>query len=183
MGIIKILKRIRFKWLKYVKWRKYTIGKNFYCGRGVVLWAKDEITIGDDFYIGRYSSIETNCRIGNSVMFSNYVGVVGRYDHNYQQIGTTVRLAPAIWHNDYHWRGKNEMTTIGNDVWIGYGAIIMSGVNIKDGCIIAAGSVVTKDTEPYGIYAGTPAKFIKHRFETKEDCSNHIRLLKEKNII
>lgn len=52
---------------------------------------------------------------------------------------------------------------IGDDVWIGYGAQIMPGVNISDGCVIAAGAVVTKNTEPYGIYGGIPAKKIKHR--------------------
>lgn len=54
---------------------------------------------------------------------------------------------------------------IGNDVWIGTGVIILQGVHIADGCVVGAGSVVTKSlTEPYGIYAGNPAKLIRHRF-------------------
>ena len=177
MWFVQFLKYLRDVYYVKVVWHRFSIGKNFHCGRGVILWAKDEITIGDDFYIGRYSSIETNCRIGNGVLFSNYVGIVGKYDHNYQQIGTDVRHSSAIWHKDYNWKGENEMTIIGNDVWVGYGAIIMSGVNIKDGCIIAAGSIVTKDTEPYGIYAGVPAKFIKFRFDNKEEYLKHIRSL------
>lgn len=180
MGFVRLLKFLRDQYYVKIVWRRYTIGKNFHCGRRVFLWAKDEITIGDDFYIGRYSSIETNCRIGNGVIFANNVGVIGRYDHNYQQVGTCVRLSASIWQKDYDWRGKNEMTQIGNDVWVGYGAIIMSGVNIQDGCIIAAGSVVTKSTEPYGIYAGVPAKFIKYRFDTKEDYLRHLELLNSK---
>ncbi len=177
MGIIRFVKYLRDQWYIKVIWRRYSFGKNFHCGRGVFLWAKDEITIGDDFYIGRNGSIETNCRIGDGVIFANNVAIVGKYDHNYQQVGTSVRLSSAIWHKDYKWKGKDEMTIIGNDVWVGYGAIIMSGVNIKDGCIIASGSVVTKDTEPYGIYAGVPAKFLKYRFDNKEDCLKHIELL------
>ena len=63
-------------------------------------------------------------------------------------------------------------TKIGNDVWIGYGAIIMRGLTIGDGAIIAAGAVVTKDVPPYSIVGGVPAKVIKMRY-TEE----HIRRL------
>ena len=54
---------------------------------------------------------------------------------------------------------------IGNDVWIGYRAIILSGVTIGDGAVIAAGAVVTKDVPAYGIVGGNPAKLIKKRFD------------------
>lgn len=53
---------------------------------------------------------------------------------------------------------------IGNDVWIGYNATIMAGVNIGDGAIIAANSTVVKNVEPYTIVGGNPAKEIKKRF-------------------
>ena len=56
-------------------------------------------------------------------------------------------------------------TVVGNDVWIGYDAIIMPGVHIGDGSIIAAKSVVTKDVLPYTIVGGNPAKIIKTRFD------------------
>lgn len=56
---------------------------------------------------------------------------------------------------------------IGNDVWIGANAIILSGINIGNGAVIAAGSIVTKDVEPYTIVAGNPAKVIKKRFDQK----------------
>lgn len=58
--------------------------------------------------------------------------------------------------------------TIGNDVWIGYNSIIMGGLNISDGAIIAAGSMVTKDVSPYEIVGGNPAKHIKLRFSEKD---------------
>jgi acetyltransferase-like isoleucine patch superfamily enzyme len=57
---------------------------------------------------------------------------------------------------------------IGNDVWIGFGSIILSGVEIGDGSIIGAGSVVSKDVEPYSIYVGNPAKKIGQRFEIEK---------------
>ena len=53
---------------------------------------------------------------------------------------------------------------IEDDVWVGYGVIILSNVKIGRGAIIAAGAVVTKDVPPYTIYGGNPAKFIKNRF-------------------
>ena len=54
---------------------------------------------------------------------------------------------------------------IGNDVWIGYEAVIMAGVHIGDGAVIAARAVVTKDVPPYTIVGGTPARKIRMRFE------------------
>ena len=54
---------------------------------------------------------------------------------------------------------------IGNDVWIAARAMLMPGVQVADGCVVGAGSVVTKSlTEPYGIYAGNPARLIRFRF-------------------
>jgi len=59
-------------------------------------------------------------------------------------------------------------TIIGNDVWIGYKAMIMAGVTIGDGAIIASRSVVTKDVAPYSIVGGNPAKEIKKRFSEEQ---------------
>jgi chloramphenicol O-acetyltransferase type B len=56
---------------------------------------------------------------------------------------------------------------IGNDVWIGREALIMSGITIGDGAVIGARSVVTNDVEPYSIVAGNPARFIRKRFDQK----------------
>lgn len=53
---------------------------------------------------------------------------------------------------------------IGSDVWIGHGALVLSGVTIGDGAVVAARSVVTKDVEPYSIIAGNPARHIRFRF-------------------
>lgn len=60
---------------------------------------------------------------------------------------------------------------IGNDVWIGSRSLIMKGVTIGDGAIIAAGSVVTKDVPPYEIWGGNPAHFLKSRLKEKEEAN------------
>ena len=57
--------------------------------------------------------------------------------------------------------------SVGDDVWIGYRAIILSNVNIGKGAVIAAGAVVTKDVPPYAIVGGMPAKIIRYRFPEK----------------
>ena len=62
------------------------------------------------------------------------------------------------------WDNKGDIV-IGNDVWIGYEAIIMSGVTIGDGAIIGTRAVVTKDVPPYSIVGGVPAKIIRRRFD------------------
>ena len=64
------------------------------------------------------------------------------------------------------WANKGDII-IGNDVWIGYEAVIMAGVHIGDGSVIAARAVVTKDVPPYTIVGGTPAKKIRMRFEAE----------------
>lgn len=174
MRLIKTLKKWRDLYYKYVILRKYKIGKNFHLGRNVFIWAKEKVEIGDNCYIGRNSSIETNCIIGDNVLIANNVAIVGRYDHNYQQIGIPIRLASQIRDENYSWKGIHEITIIGSDVWIGYGCIIMSGVHIADGTIVAAGSVITRDTEPYTIIAGVPARKVKNRFDTENEKQMHI---------
>jgi len=166
--LFKYIKQFRNYYLTKIKWKKYSIGKKFHSGRGVFLWAKNSITIGNNFYIGRYSQIECDTEIGHNVIFGNYVALVGKFDHHFQQIGTPTRLASQIRDKDYDWKGLNSKIIIEDDVWIGYGSIIMSGITIGKGSIIAAGSVVTKNVIPYSIVGGNPAKIIKMRFTEDE---------------
>ena len=167
-AIAKRIVKLRDLYLMKVKYRRYQIGRNFHSGRGVNLWAKNGITIGNNFYIGRYSQIECDATIGDNVIFGNNVALVGRYDHHYEQIGMPIRLASQIRDEDYKWKGLTSEIKIEDDVWVGYGAMIMSGVTLGKGAIIAAGSVVVKDVEPYAIVGGNPAKFLKYRFSENE---------------
>lgn len=173
MHLIRFLKRIRDLYLTYIKWRKYDIGPRFHAGRSVVLWAPNQIRIGYNCYIGRHSQIECDADIGHNVIIANRVALVGRYDHHFRHVGTPTSLSHQIRDSDYEWDGKDIKVTVGDDVWIGYGAIILSGVTIGEGSVIAAGSVVTKDVERYTVVGGNPAKKICDRFENETDRTIH----------
>ena len=77
-----------------------------------------------------------------------------------------------MWHGE---RGDNGVTIIEDDVWIGTGSIIMSGITIGRGSIVAAGAVVTKSIPPCEIWGGNPAKKIKNRFNNTEDIEKHLK--------
>lgn len=178
MNLIPILKKLRNYFLRKVIYHKYQIGEGFHSGIRVRIWAKQKVQIGKNFYIGRDSFIESDVIIGDNVMWANRVALVGRYDHNYLQIGKPMRQASQIRDKDYTWLGLNNLTIIEDDVWVGYNTTIMSGIRIGTGSIIAAGSVVTKDVDAYSIYGGVPAKKLKDRFNTKEELEQHIMLYK-----
>ncbi len=169
--------------MRKVVYRNYQIGNGFYSGIRVRIWARKKVVIGKNFYIGRDSFIETDVMIGDNVIMANRTAIVGRYDHHYQQIGVPTRLASQIRDKDYNWLGLNSLTIIEDDVWVGYNTTILSGVTIRTGSIIAAGSVVTKDVEAYSIYAGVPAKKVKNRFDTPSDLQMHLAMLNDNNKI
>lgn len=127
--------------------------------------AKD-ITAGAYSYIGPRSIIYPKVTIGKYTMIANDVCIIGA-DHNFRHPGIPMVFAG---------RENLKETIIGNDVWIGARSIIMAGVKIGNGAIVATGSIVTKDVEPYSIYGGVPAKKIKNRF-TPEEIIIHEQML------
>lgn len=111
---------------------------------------------GDKLVIGKF------CMIASGVTF-----IMNGANHLTDAIST---YPFAIFGNGWEdaMKGKTYPfkgdTIIGNDVWIGYNAVIMAGVKIGDGAIIATNSTVTKDVEPYAIVGGNPAREIRKRF-------------------
>jgi chloramphenicol O-acetyltransferase type B len=173
-------KQIRSIWMFYIrhfKYKIYEIGDDVYISIGVRLWAKNNIKIGKSVYIGRNSIIQTNCIIKDYVLFGENVAVIGKYDHNFKQIGVPISAASKIRDDNFISNENILPAIIGSDVWVGYGTIILEGVNIGNGCIVAAGSLVTKNLDPYWIYGGVPAKKIKKRFDNDEDEKLHISKL------
>jgi hypothetical protein len=66
---------------------------------------------------------------------------------------------------DFFAQRRGDRVIVGNDVWIGHAAILLPGVSVGDGAVIAAGAVVSRDVEPYTIVGGVPARPIRKRFD------------------
>lgn len=131
-----------------------------------------DVTLGDFTYItgnttivktiiGKFCSIGQDCKIGLGKHPSN------TFVSTHPIFFSTLKQA-QISFADKSYFEEFENITIGNDVWLGANVIVIDGVNISDGVIVAAGSVVTKDIPPYAIVGGIPAKIIKYRFKEDE---------------
>lgn len=175
-----IIKKLFSLYQRKCKWRRYQLGKGFHAGAGVHLWALNKIKTGKYCYLGRGSQIECDVEFGDYVFTGNNVAFVGRYDHNYTETGKPILLSTRIKDPDYDWKGIGNVTIVEDDVWIGYGSIVLSGARISQGSIIAAGSVVTKDVEPFSIYGGVPARKLKDRFSTPAELENHKKIYADK---
>jgi len=126
----------------------------------VKMWSPNKkILFGNNVQIGGGSVINCDIEFGNNILVAQQVSFIGRRDHIYNIIGRTLWDSP---------HGVIETTKVEDDVWIGHGSIILSGVVIGKGSIVAAGSVVSKNVEPYSIVGGNPAKILKKRFTTEE---------------
>lgn len=106
--------------------------------------------------IGCFTSIANNVIIGGSTHPMNWLGMSPVFYSGRDSIRKKFTEYPLA-------NPKN--TIVGNDVWIGHSAIIIAGVEIGDGAVIGAGSIVTKDVEAYSVVAGNPARLIRYRFE------------------
>ena len=179
MGLIKKLKLLRCK-LLLAKHKNITIGDNSTFGRSTIFWAPNKMTIGNNVYIGKFCTIQADIEMGNNIEIANNVGLIGRYDHDYIKIGVSIKDAPWIGDSNYDFKGKNLKIVIEDDVWIGYGSVVFTGVHVGRGAIIAAGSIVTKDVPPYAIVAGNPAKIKGYRF-TEEEIIEHEKILYQKD--
>lgn len=123
-----------------------------------------------------YSPIKTHLIIGSYCSIAPGVQFILGGEHQIKSISTYPFKVKCF--GEEREAGSKGDIVISDDVWLGINAIICSGVKIGQGAIIAAGSVVTKDVEPYAIVGGNPAKFIKYRFD--ESIRN---ILIKKNIV
>ncbi|MBP1617623.1 MAG: putative acetyltransferase [Bacteroidetes bacterium] len=164
MRIVDILRKLKNKFYIYKYGLKYV--------HSTCIFSK-QCSISKDLRADSFAYIGPNCHIypkvsvGKYTMLANNVTIVGG-DHYYKKWGIPIMFSG---------RAELKSTVIGSDVWIGSHSIIMSGVKIGNGAIIAAGAVVTKDIEPYSISGGVPAKKIGLRFTSAEEIAKHEQML------
>ncbi len=169
-------RRLRaFLYRRFAVGARVELGADVHIGPGSRLWAPRRLTVGDDCYIGRWCTIEVDGAIGRGVLIANAVGIVGRHDHDMRAIGRSARRAPWIGDADFP-EAAREGVEIGDDVWIGYGAIVLSGVSVGRGAIVAAGAVITRDIPAYEIWGGNPARPLGRRFSESEVAEHEAAL-------
>ena len=126
------------------------------CGRNVLIefganFIYSDIEIGDDVLIGRYSIIH-HCNIGNNVLIGERCTFLsGMRQHNYDRIDIPMSAQG----------GAKKRIAIGDDCWIGSHCVVME--DLPTGCVIGAGSVVTKMLPDYSIAVGSPARTVRNR--------------------
>lgn len=132
-------------------------------------------------HIGRYSSVASYTKLIN-VTTGNYTVIARESRIDLGPHPMNLLTHHSIFYKNRPWGyhpewvapanfDENKRTFIGSDVWIGSRAMVMNGVRIGDGAIIAAGSVVTKDVPPFAIVRGALAKLIRYRFSDDGYCS------------
>jgi len=137
-----------------------TCGKGFAIGFLSVVKCP-ETRIGNHVRVGMGCMI-TLADIGDYVLFSDHVKIPsGRRQHDIDN-----REIPII-----HQPSRRERVTIGNDVWLGMGAIV--GSDVQPGCVVGSGSVVTKTFPEYTIIAGVPGRVIRERGMPAEPTQDH----------
>ena len=128
------------------------IGKNTFVQSGFRFGMKEMIIIGNDCQINENVYIQSAV-IGNYVLIAQNVAILA-VTHNFLSISIPIIEQGATLVNP---------VIIEDDVWIGRNVIIMPGITIKNGAIVGAGAVVTKDVAAYAIVGGVPAKIIRFR--------------------
>jgi chloramphenicol O-acetyltransferase type B len=151
--------KIKWHWVKY---------DGFVRVMPLCLFVKRDIKIGNNVQFGRGTWVSTDVHFGDNILIAGRVSFVGKNDHIFNNPGIT------MWKSK---RGTDKLIIVGNDVWIGTNAIIIAGVNIGNGAIIAAGSLVNKNIPECEIWGGIPAKKIKDRFDNMLDKKQHIEFI------
>lgn len=134
----------------------------------------ETIRVGDDVFIGTGASFiatKSFIEIGNKVMFGPNVTIRGG-NHSTHIIGKYM----ADYTSEDKLESDDQPVIIEDDVWVGTGAIILKGVRIGQGAIVAAGAVVVNDVEKYAIVGGIPATILKYRW-TEDEIKRHEQII------
>ena len=153
--------------------KKCSVGKHgrmVHFGRGCRFFGIRNVYIGNDVYLGEKNLLmctRARINIGDHVMTGPGVTMIT----GGHRIDIEGRPMTSIT-NDEKLPENDQDINIKGDNWIGANSIILKGVTIGEGAVVAAGAVVTSDVPPYAVYGGVPAKMIKMRFKKGEDTKN-----------
>lgn len=141
------------------------LGKDIYLAEDVDV--RMDVTIGDHSYCSTGTVLFNGTTLGRFCSIGYHVQI-GCPEHPLEFLSTSpsvYRKSRAARHVD--WPKDDILTpaTIGNDVWIGSSAVVLQGVRIGNGAVVAAGAVVTKDVPDFAVVGGVPAKLIRKRFQ------------------
>lgn len=159
-----------YRWIRLICFRrKWKIKNKHNNTRAECLFNMSKVTVGNgtygNLYIRTYGAANEKVCIGNFCSIADGVKFISGGDHPYDRIST---FPFASYYGDIRRNCSisKGIILVEDDVWIGTNAIILSGVTIGRGAIIAAGAVVTSNVEPYSVVGGVPAKKIKMRFNS-----------------
>lgn len=127
-------------------------GQNIFIGKHVTIKNIKKLSIGTNVSIHSFSYIDAlgDIIIGNDVSIAHHVSILS-FNHSWDNSCLPIKYNPI----------EMKPVIINDDVWIGCGVRIMPGVTIGSRCVVAAGSIVTKNVPPGSLVAGSPAKVIK----------------------
>ncbi len=163
-----LYRNLKMKWYRFIYKLKHVHNTFYMGGHGLI---SSDLVAGEYSFIGSNCTIPPKVTIGKYTMLAPNVSILGG-DHIFEDPKT-----PII----FSGRPIMKSTKIGEDVWIGANTLIMAGITVGNGAIIAAGSIVTKDVPEYSIYGGNPAKLIRMRFNDQE-ITLHKKMLERKDI-
>lgn len=149
-------------------------GKNVHIAEKSDIKGNENVYIGNDVTIGPRSLLWTTGAkifIKEKVIIGPGLSIITG-DHKIDIVG---KYMADVTINEKD-KEDDQDVTIEKDVWIGSNVTILKGVTIAEGCVIGGGAVVTKSTEPYGIYVGVPAKYCRNRFSEEEITEHRKRL-------
>lgn len=157
--------------------RQSTLGAYVEIGEGTHIL---ETVMGDYSYTARYADIAYSF-LGKFVNVAAFSRInPGEHPYHRASLHHFMYRSSYFWPDEqdeaaiFDWR-RSRPVRIGHDTWIGHAAVIMKGVTIGNGAIIAANSVVTKDVPPYAVVGGTPAQLIKWRHP--EDVAQRLQAM------
>jgi virginiamycin A acetyltransferase len=127
----------------------------------------DRCNFSGTIRIGYATTLGYNNLLGGTISIGKYCQIgadVAMHATNHPISSMTTYINKNLFGGELKALKEENKIVIGNDVWIGHGVIIVGNVTVGNGAVLAAGSVVTKDVDPYTVVAGVPAKPIKKRF-------------------